>query len=77
MTIDLAVMFIVGVLWSKDGRADGAGKMLDVVLMLQSGDVASPESLATGMANHVQSAKVVAFAERVLSAIGLGNGKKL
>jgi hypothetical protein len=77
MTIDPAIMFIVRVLGSKDGRADRAGKMFDVVLVLQGGDVASPESFTAGMANHVQSAKVVAFAERVLSAIGLGYGKKL
>jgi len=77
MTIDLAIVFIVRVLWSKDSRADRTGEVFDVVLVVQGGDVASPEGLTAGMANHVQAAKVVAFTERVLSAVCLGNGKEL
>ena len=42
MTVHLAFMFIVAVLRPKDGRADGACKMLDVILAIQGRYVRSP-----------------------------------
>lgn len=41
VAVDLPIVFIVRILGSKDGCADGASKVFDVILVVQSSDVAS------------------------------------
>jgi hypothetical protein len=77
VAIDHPIMFVVRVLRPKDGRADGTGKVLNVIFAVQGSDVASPKSLAAGVANHVESAEIVALAKRILVAVWLGNRKEL
>lgn len=44
MAVYLALVLVITVLSSKDGRADGAGEMLNVIFVVQSRDVGSSES---------------------------------
>lgn len=77
VTVDLAIVFVIRVLGSKDGWADGACKVLNVILVVEGGDVAPTQGLATGLAHEIETPKVVAFAEGVLGTIGLGERKEL
>jgi hypothetical protein len=43
VAVHLVIVFVVAVLGSKHGRAQGAGKVVDVILALQGGDVRSPQ----------------------------------
>ena len=50
VTIDTAIVFVVGVLCAEHSRTDGACKVLDVVLSVKGGDVGAAKSAATGKA---------------------------
>lgn len=43
MAVNLALVLVVTVLSSKDGRANGAGEVLNVIFVVQSRDVGSSE----------------------------------
>jgi len=77
VTKDLAIMFIVRVLRPKNGRADRARKVLDMVLVIQSGNVAPSQGLTAGVADQVQAPEVIALTEWVLLAVSLLDGKEL
>jgi hypothetical protein len=77
VAVYVSLMFIVAVLGTKDGRAYGAGKMFDVVFAVECGDVGTTEGASTCMAEQVESAEVVRFAERVLIRRLFWNGEEL
>ena len=76
VAIDVVFMFVIRVLWSKDGRADRTCEMLDVVLLVAGGDVRAAEGGTARGADEVEPAEVVAFAERLL-AVGRVDGEEL
>jgi hypothetical protein len=39
VAVDLAVVLVVAILGTKDGGAEGAGEVVDVVLFVEGGDV--------------------------------------
>lgn len=47
MAVHLSVMLVVAVLGPKDRRTERAGKMIDMILVIESGDVGSTKSPAT------------------------------
>jgi hypothetical protein len=51
--------------------------VLDVVFALEGGDVGAAEGLAAFVAQQIETAKVVCFAERVLARGLLGDGEEL
>ena len=77
VTKDLAIMFIVRVLRPKNGRADRAGKVFDMVLVIQCGNVASSQGLHARVTDQVQTSEIVAFTEWMLFAIGFFDGEEL
>ena len=77
VAVDVLVVLVVRVVWPKDGRADGAGKVLDVELLVAGGDVAAAQGLAALAADEVEPAEVVALAEGMLPAVGALDGEKL
>lgn len=76
VAVHLGLVLVIRVLRAKDCGADGAGKVVQMVLVVQSGDVASSESFATAVAKKVESSEVVPFAQRVLFSV-LCDGKEL
>lgn len=75
VTVHLGIVFVVRILGTKDCGADGAGKVVQVVLVVQRGDVASSKSLATAVAKKVKPPEVVPLAQWVLFAV-LCDGKE-
>lgn len=59
MTVHPALMLVIGVLSAKNRWANGASEMLDVVLVVQGGDIGTTQSTATFVAEEVQSPKVI------------------
>ena len=49
VTVDLAFVFIVGILCTKDRGTDRTSKMLDVVLAVESGNIGAAQSTAAFM----------------------------
>ena len=66
VAVDIAVMFVVGVLGAEDGWADGAGEVLDVVFAVESCYIRATQSTAAVVAEEVEAFEVIGFAERVL-----------
>lgn len=78
MAVHLCLVLIIAVLGAKDCRADGAREMFNVVFAVQRGDVRSAKGATTRVAKEIQPAKIVCFAERVLSvSVFSVNGEKL
>ena len=67
MAVDFALMFVIRVLGTKDGRADRTCEVFDMVFAFQCGDVGPTKSTTTFMAEKAEAPKVVSFAERVLN----------
>jgi len=67
MTVDLALMFVIRVLGTKDSRADRTCEVFDMVFAFQCRDVGPTKSTTTFMAQKAEASKVVSFAERVLN----------
>lgn len=59
VTVYFAIVLVVAVLGAKDGRADGAGEMLNMVLAIKSSDIRPAKSATTFETKKIQSSKVV------------------
>lgn len=77
VTIYGAFVLVVGVGGAEDGRANGAGEVLNVVLAVEGGDVGAAKGAMAGEAEEVETAEVVCFAERVLIRRVVRNWKEL
>lgn len=77
VAIDLAVMFIVRVLRTKDCRTHGACEVLNVIFVVQRRDIGATKSSSTRLAHKVESPEIVALTQWILLPIGLGDGEKL
>lgn len=78
MAVDLALVFIVGVLCTEDRWAHGAGEMLNVVLAIQGCNVGATESTTTLVAQKVQSPEIVRLAEgKLAGSVIRVNGEEL
>lgn len=71
--VEVAVHFVfvlvIGVLRTKHCRTHGAGKVFNMVLALQSGDIRATERATTGMAQELQSPKVVSLTQWILCGL--------
>lgn len=76
MAIDTALVLVVAVGRAKDGGADGAGEMLNVVFAVERSDVGATQSLSALEAEQVESAKIVGLAQRVLTRGLFGDGEE-
>jgi hypothetical protein len=77
MTVYFPLVFIVGILGSKDGVAKRTRKVFDMVLFIEGSDVRPPERGTTGSAQEIDAAKVVCFAERVFqTCLGFFDGEE-
>lgn len=76
VTVNVAVVFIVAILSSEDGGAEGACKMVHMVLAIKRRNVRSTKSTAALVAKKSQSAKIVSLTQRVLSTSFLVIGWK-
>ena len=77
VAIDIAFVFVVGVLCAEDGGTDAAGEVLDVVFAVERGDVGAPERAAAGVAEEIETPEVVGFAQWVLVGRMVGDGEEL
>lgn len=66
MAIDLAVMLVVGVLRPKDGWAYAASEVFNVVFALQRCYIRATQCTPAGMAEQVESSKIVGLAQGIL-----------
>lgn len=67
MAVDLPIVLIVAVLSAKDGRAERARKMVDMVLPLKRCDVGSSQSPAALVAEEAKASKIVRLAQGILA----------
>lgn len=67
VAVDVAVVLIVAILGTKDGGAERACEVVDVVLAVEGGDVGAAKGASALMAYQAQSSKVVGFAQRILA----------
>lgn len=77
MTVHFAFVLIVTVLSAEDGGADGTSEVLNVVLAIQGCYIGTAQGIAAGVAEEVESAKVVSLAEGVLIWTLLGIREEL
>ena len=49
MAVDLALMFVIGILRTKNGRTHGTGEMFDVIFAIQGCDVGAAQGTTTLM----------------------------
>ena len=76
VAVDVAIVLVVAVLRAKDGRAEGTGEVLDVVLAVERGYVGASEGATTLKAKEAQAAEVVGLAEGILATAFLVLGRK-
>ena len=76
MAVYIAFMFVVAVLGTEDSRTHRAGEMFDVIFAIESGDIGATKGASTCMAEQVQPAEIIRFAERVLIWGLFWNGKE-
>ena len=67
VAIDVAIVLVVAVLRAKDGRAEGTGEVLHVVLAVERSYVGAAEGTTTLEAEEAQAPEVVGLAEGVLA----------
>jgi hypothetical protein len=67
MAVNIALVFVIAVLGSKDGIAEGACKVVDVILSVQSCYVRAAKRTAALMTEQAESPKIVGLAKRVLA----------
>lgn len=77
VTVDLAIMFVIGVLGTKDCWAYRTCEVLNVIFVVQRRDIGATKSSSTRLAHKVESPEIVALTEWILLPIGLGDGEKL
>ena len=53
MAVDLALMLVVGILRTKNGRAHGAGEMFNVIFAIQGCDIGATQSTTTLMTKQI------------------------
>ena len=76
MAEDVSFVFVVGVLRAEDGGADAAGEVFYVVFAVKGGDVRAAEGATAGVAEEIEAAEVVGFAEGVLVRGVVGDGEE-
>lgn len=76
VAIDVAFVFVVAVRCTKDGRADTAGEVLNVVFAIEGSDVRAPQRAPTRVAEEVEAAEVVGLTQRVLVRWVIGYGEE-
>ena len=59
VAVYIAFMFVVRVLGTKHGRANGTGEMFDMVFAVKSCDIRASECTAAFVAQEVESSEVV------------------
>jgi hypothetical protein len=67
VAVHLAVVLVVAVLGAKDGRAEGAGEVVNMILSLQGGDVGPSQGAAALVAKEAETPEVIRLAEGVLA----------
>lgn len=78
VAVNLAIVFVVAVLRAKNGWADRAGKVIDMILVIESCDVRAPQGAIALVADEVEPPEVVSLAEWILPfSFFLINWKKL
>ena len=53
MAVDLALMLVVGILRTKNGRTHGAGEMFNVIFAIQCCDIGPTQSTTTLMTQQI------------------------
>ena len=76
VAVDIPFVLVIRVLSAEDGGTDAAGEVLDVVFAVEGGDVGAAESAAAGVAEEVEAAEIVRFAEGVLVRGLVGDGEE-
>lgn len=77
VAVDVAFVLVVRILSAKDGRADTAGEVLNVILAVQSGDVRASKRTFARVTEQIEATEVVRFAQRVLIRRLIRNGEEL
>lgn len=79
VAVDLTIVFIVAILRAKDGRAHGTRKVIDVIFVVESGNIGAAQGPVTLMTDEIESTKIVGLAERILisRSVLLVDGKEL
>lgn len=77
VAVDISFMFVVAILGAKNGGADGAGKVFNVVFAFEGGNVGATERATTCKAEQVETLKVVGLAQRILVRRMVGKGEEL
>lgn len=67
VAVYLAIVFVVAVRRAKDCWAHRAGKVVDMIFAVESGDVGSTKSLAALVAEETQTPEVISLAKGVLA----------
>jgi len=76
VAVNLTIVLIVAVLGAKHGRAEGAGKVVNMVLPLQGGDIRPSQGAAALVAEEAKTPEVIRLAERVLAFSALVVGRE-
>jgi hypothetical protein len=67
VAVNVAIVLVIAILGAEDGRTQGAGKVVNVILALEGRDVGPPQCSAALMAQQTEPAEVVGLAKRVLT----------
>jgi hypothetical protein len=76
VAVNVAIVLVIAILGAEHGRAQGAGKVVNVILTLEGRDVGSPQRAAALMAQQLEAAEVVGLAKRILSRAVLVVGRE-
>lgn len=68
MAVDLSIVFVIAVRCAEHGGTDGAGEMINMILVVKRCNIGSSKRSTTLMTQQVQPAKVVGLAKGVLGA---------
>ena len=78
MAVDLALMLVVGILRTKNGRTHGAGEMFDMVFTVQGRNIGATQGTTALVTEQIQTSEIVDLAKGVLpTAVFPVDGKEL
>lgn len=76
VTVHFSLVLIITILGTKDGGADGAGEMFDMVFSIQRGDIGPTQSSMTFIAQEIKAPEVIGLAKGELAAAILSIDRK-
>ena len=66
VTVDIALVLVIAVLGAKNSRADGTGKVFDVVFPIESSNVRTAKCTATLVTEEIKSPEIVGLTQWIL-----------